>query len=49
MKKICKMDGFTKRQYIKELIIKLSKENSFLKSNVFGAIKRAEICGWKDV
>lgn len=43
----CPSDGTTKRQKIKELIEEMSKENPHLKSNLFGAIQRAEICGWK--
>lgn len=43
----CPSDGVTKRQNIKELIKELSKENPHLKANLFGAIQRAEICGWK--
>jgi len=43
----CPADGNTKRQYIKDLIMDLSKENKQIKSNLFGAIQRAQICGWK--
>lgn len=43
----CPADGKTKRQNIKELIRGLSKENSHIKANLFGAIQRAQICGWK--
>ncbi|NLL67171.1 MAG: tRNA 2-thiocytidine(32) synthetase TtcA [Clostridiaceae bacterium] len=43
----CPSDGITKRQNIKELIKDLARENPHLKSNLFGAIQRAEICGWK--
>ena len=43
----CPVDGLTKRQDIKELIHSLMKENRYLKSNLFGAIQRAGIDGWK--
>ena len=45
----CPVDGLTKRQDIKELIYSLMKENRYLKSNLFGAIKRAGIDGWKSI
>lgn len=43
----CPSDGITKRQNIKSLIKEMYKENRHLKANLFGAIQRAEICGWK--
>lgn len=43
----CPMDGHSKRQIIKELITSLAEENRHIKSNIFGAIKRSEIYGWK--
>lgn len=43
----CPADGITKRQDIKELIKEMSRENRHIKANLFGAIQRAEICGWK--
>ncbi len=43
----CPVDGVTKRQTIKELIISLTKENRHIKANLFGAIQRAGISGWK--
>lgn len=43
----CPSDGITKRQNIKELIKEMSRENCHLKANLFGAIQRAEISGWK--
>lgn len=43
----CPSDGITKRENIKSLIKDLYKENRHIKSNLFGAIQRAEICGWK--
>lgn len=43
----CPADGITKRQKAKELIRDLSRENRHIKASLFGAIQRAEICGWK--
>lgn len=43
----CPADGGTKRQTVKELITDLTKENRHIKANLFGAIQRAELCGWK--
>lgn len=43
----CPVDGTTKRQNIKELIREISRENRHIKANLFGAIQRAGICGWK--
>ncbi len=44
--KSCPMDGYTKREYTKELLIKLRKDIPKIKSNIFGAIKRSDIKGW---
>jgi tRNA(Ile)-lysidine synthase TilS/MesJ len=43
----CHVDGETKRQDIKNLLIEMSKENRNIKSNIFGAIKRSGIDDWK--
>lgn len=43
----CPADGSTRRQFIKDLIRDLSRENRHIKANLFGAIQRAGICGWK--
>lgn len=43
----CPADGGTRRQMVKELITDLSRENRHIKANLFGAIQRAGICGWK--
>ncbi|NLD46743.1 MAG: tRNA 2-thiocytidine(32) synthetase TtcA [Clostridiaceae bacterium] len=43
----CYVNGRTKRQYIKELLINLHKENRDIKSNIFGAIKRSGIDDWE--
>lgn len=42
----CRVDGETKRQYVKDLIRDLSLDNRYLKDNLFGAIQRSGINGW---
>lgn len=42
----CHVNGKTKRQYIKDLIYQLSKDNKDVKNTIFGAIKRSGIDGW---
>jgi tRNA(Ile)-lysidine synthase TilS/MesJ len=42
----CCANGRTKRQYIKELLQELAKENREVKNNLFGAIKRSGQDGW---
>lgn len=42
----CHVNGKTRRQYIKELILDLTKETRDVKSNIFGAIRRSGIEGW---
>jgi tRNA(Ile)-lysidine synthase TilS/MesJ len=44
----CHMDGHTKRQYIKDLLRQLMKDNKEVKSNVFGALKRSGVDGWQE-
>ncbi len=43
----CPADGNTKRQYMKELVRNLEKENKGLYERIFHAIKESEIQGWK--
>ena len=47
MGKCCPKDGFTKREYMKDLIKDLKKDIPKVKENLFGAIKRSDIPGWK--
>lgn len=42
----CHVDGYTKRQYIKDLLRELGKENRDIKANIFGGIQRLHIDGW---
>ena len=46
--KTCPKDGFTKREYIKELIKNTQVDIHDIKKNIFGAIKRSDIKGWKN-
>ena len=48
MPKVCKMDGHSTREYVKQLIVTLSIKNKHVKANIMGAIKRNNIDGWKD-
>lgn len=49
MNKNCPMDGVSKREFMKDLIYKLSVEIPNVRANLIGAIKRANINGWKDI
>ncbi len=46
MPKVCPMDGTSKREDMKQLIITLTKSIPMVRANVFGAISR-NIQGWK--
>ena len=47
MEKTCPADGFTKREYMKDLIKTLSRDIPKIKACVFGAITRSNIKGWE--
>lgn len=47
MPKCCPMDGYSKREDMKDLIYSLSKDIPMVKANLFGAIYRSDIKGWK--
>lgn len=47
MGKCCPKDGFTKREYMKDLIFNLRKDIPKVRENLIGAIMRSEIPGWK--
>ena len=47
MNKCCTMDGVSKREDIKNIIYNLQKDIPNVKTNIFGAIKRSDIKGWK--
>ena len=44
--KCCPADGFTKRDYMKNLISDLKKDIPRVREHLFGAIKRSHIDGW---
>lgn len=46
IKNPCPANGKTTRQYIKDTLYNMSKENRNVKQNIFGAIKRLGIDGW---
>ena len=48
MQKACPMDGNSKREDMKKLIQSFYKDLPHIRSNLYGAIKRAEIDGWKN-
>ena len=47
MPKCCPMDGFSKREDMKNLIKNLRTDIPRVKENLFGAIPRSDIKGWK--
>lgn len=46
MDKCCPMDGFSKREEMKQLVYKFQKEIPNIHANIMGAIKRGNIKGW---
>lgn len=48
MKKACPMDGVSKREDIKEMIKNLQIDIPHVRANLYGAIKRKEINGFKE-
>lgn len=48
MGKCCPADGFTKREYVKDLIKDIQREIPKVNSHIFGAIKRSNIDGWNN-
>ncbi len=49
MGKCCPKDGFTKREYMKDMIIQLRKDIPKVRENLIGAVIRSEIPGWKKI
>lgn len=47
MPKICPMDGKSTRESALGLLKQLEKYNKHVRANIFGAIQRSEIPGWK--
>jgi len=48
MKKNCPMDGISKREYMKDLLYKLSCDIPMVRANLIGVIKRNNIKGWHE-
>ncbi len=48
MPKVCPMDGISKREDMKKIIMEWEKKLPNVRANMVGAIKRANINGWKD-
>ena len=46
MDKICPVDGYTKREYAKDLLKQLNRENPGVTERIFTAIERSTIKGW---
>ena len=49
MPKNCPMDGVSKRESMKKLLYELTIQIPNVRANIMGAIKRANINGWKDI
>lgn len=49
MPKVCPMDGISKREDMKNMIVEWEKKIPTIRSNMVGAIKRAHINGWKEI
>ena len=49
MPKNCPMDGISKREEIKDMLYKLTIQIPNVRANLMGAIKRANINGWKEI
>ena len=48
MPKNCPMDGVSKREYMKDLLFKLSCDIPMCRANLLGVIKRNNIKGWHE-
>jgi len=48
VKNLCPVDGYTKRNYVKELIKSLQSESPELKKRLFHAVQTGNIPGWKN-
>ena len=46
MEKVCPMDGESKREEMKNLIMQFQKEIPTVRANLYGAIKRGNLKGW---
>lgn len=48
LEKMCPADGYTKREYVKELLTKLNRDNPGVKERMFTAIEGSSIKGWNN-
>lgn len=48
MPKVCPMDGVSKREDMKNMILEWEKKIPTIRANMVGAIKRSHINGWKE-
>ncbi len=48
MGKKCPADGFTKREYVKNLLTQINRDNPGVKERMFTAIERSNIKGWNN-
>lgn len=46
--KLCPADGYTKREYVKDLIAEINRDNPGVKDRMFTAIEGSGIKGWND-
>ena len=46
VKSPCPADGYTKRDYVKQLLKKLNQENPGVKERMFTAIQDGGMAGW---
>lgn len=47
VKSPCPADGHTKREYVKQLLLQLNRENPGVKERMFTAVKSGNIQGWQ--
>lgn len=47
MPKVCPIDGISKRENMKNLILNFQKDIPNIRANLYGAIKRSNIKGWE--
>ena len=49
LKSACPVDGYTKREYTKQLLKRLNQENPGVKERMFTAIQKGNMKGWPDL
>ncbi len=48
VKSPCPADGFTKREYVKELLKKINRDSPGVKDRMFSAIQSGNLAGWSE-